>query len=201
MATVGLAGGVYAAEQATDPSQPAGDELARTIAAQKASEGQSAELVRPNKVSEHQVEPFTPDQMLQLADQYGKEMTAASEHAENLRILAYRSRDLIRMTCVDDKLRQITVIIKLVEPRIASLATVQGDKLILQEHFLLVQQARERVAELAAEAEQCMGDNLSAVGLGRLKEETPPAADDFDPTRPPAPTVDLDRPAEASPYR
>jgi hypothetical protein len=199
VATVGLAGGVYAADQATAPPQPTGDELARTIATQRATDGQ---LVRPNKVSEHQVEPFTPDQMLGLAEQYGKEMKGASEHVEDLRILAYRSRDLIRMTCVDDKLTQIVVVAKLAEPRIASLSTLQGDKLVLQEHFLLVQQARERVAELAIEAEQCMGDDLSPVGLGRLKEETPPATDnDFDPTRPPAPGVDIERPAEASPYR
>lgn len=198
MATAGLAGGVYAAEQATLP-EPTGDELARTIASQKITEGQPA---RPNKVSEHQVESFTPDQMLELADQYGKEMKGAGEHAENLRILAYRSRDLIRMTCVDDKLTQIMVVIKLAEPRIASLAAVQGDKLVLQEHFAIVQQAHDRVAELALEAEQCMGDNLNTVGLGRIKEETPPETDNvFDPTRPPAPTADLDRPAEASPYR
>jgi hypothetical protein len=199
VATVGLAGGVYAAEEATAPPQESGDELARTIATQKINEGQ---LARPVPVSEHQVESFTPDQMLNLADKYGKEMKTAGEHAENLRILAYRSRDLIRMTCVDDKLTQIMVVIKLAEPRIASLAGVQGDPLVLRQHFSIVQQAHDRVAELALEAEQCMGDTLSAVSIGRIKEEEPPASDNvFDPTRPPAPTADLDRPAEASPYR
>ena len=94
------------------------------------------------------------------------------------------------------------VIVKLSEARVADLSRVQGDRLVLQEHFVVVQQARERVAELAREAELCMGDGLSAVTLGGLKDEAPPPTDNvFDPTRPPTPGVDVSRPPEASPYR
>jgi hypothetical protein len=198
LATIGLAGGVYAAEQAAAPGGD-GDELQRTINAQKINEGQSIAHRPP---SEHQVEAFTPDQMLELGDRFGKEMKEAGEHVESLRMLAYRSRDLIRMTCIDDKLTQLMVIVKLSEARVADLSRVQGDRLVLQEHFVVVQQARERVAELAREAELCMGDGLSAVTLGGLKDEAPPPTDNvFDPTRPPTPGVDVSRPPEASPYR
>ena len=34
-------------------------------------------------------------------------MAGALEHAEAVRIVAYRSRDIIRMTCIDDKLGQM----------------------------------------------------------------------------------------------
>ena len=46
-----------------------------------------------------------------------------------------------------------------------------------------------------------MGDTLESVTFGRVKEETPSADMAFDPTRPPSPTHDLERPGEASPYR
>ncbi len=55
--------------------------------------------------------------------------------------------------------------------------------------------------ELATEVEACMGDSLDAVTIGRIKEETPTTDTIFDPTRPPTPTHDIDRPGEASPYR
>jgi hypothetical protein len=196
--TIGLASGVYAADKAATPTSD-GDELARTITAQKINDG---ELVTRRPPSEHQREAYTPDQILLLADQYGKEMKVDGERVEGLRMLAYKSRDLIRMTCIDNKLTQIMVVIKLAEPRIGDLPRVQDDPLVLQERFTLVRQARERVGELATEAELCMGDNLTAVTTGRTGDEVPVDTDNvFDPTRPPAPGVDVERPPEASPYR
>ena len=196
IATVGLAGAVYAADQVTAP--PA-DDLESTIQAQRVAEGR---LAKPGAPSEHQVESFTPPQMVELAAQYGAEMKQAGEHAENLRIVAYRSRDLIRMTCIDDKLTQIMIVIKKAEPKLQSLSTINPDELVMRQHFTVLQQARARVAELATEMEQCMGDNLAAVYAGRIKEEIPADTENvFDPTRPPTPTRDIDRPPEASPYR
>ena len=54
--------------------------------------------------------------------------------------------------------------------------------------------------ELAAEILVCMGDTLDAVSNSRVREETP-SDSVLDPTRPPAPTRDIERPGEASPYR
>jgi hypothetical protein len=196
IATVGLAGAVYAADQATAPPS---DDLESTIAAQRAATGR---LVAPGGTSEHQVESFTGAQMVELAARYGAEMKSAGEHAQNMRVIAYRSRDLIRMTCIDDKLTQIFVILKKAEPRLQSLTTVNPDELVMRQHFTVLQQARARVTELATEMEQCMGDNLAAIPTDRIKEETPADTDNvFDPTRPPIPVRDVDRPPEASPYR
>jgi hypothetical protein len=197
IATVGLAGAVYAADQVTAPPT---DDLESTIAAQRVAEGRSA---KPGAPSEHQAESFTPAQMVELAARYGAEMKQSGEHAETLRIVAYRSRDLIRMTCIDDKLTQIMIIINKAEPRVQSLSTVNPDELVMRQHFTVLQQARARVAELAIEMEQCMGDNLAAVPAGRIKEEVQTDDNDnvFDPTRPPTPTRDIERPPEASPYR
>ena len=194
IATLGLAGAVYAAEQAAAPEA---EDLQGTIRAQRINEGQMA---RPMAPSEHQLEAFTPEQMVELAAKYGGEMKAAAEHADNQRIIAYRSRDLIRMTCIDEKLSQMTTVIKLAEPRLLSFGKGEQELLLQREHFSIISQARDRVAELTSELELCAGD-FAVVPGGRIHEEATPETDNvFDPTRPPAPGQQVDRPPEASPY-
>jgi hypothetical protein len=197
LATLGLAGAVYAADQATAP--PASDDLARTITNQKVKEGT---LVTPVlKDPEHQSEKLTPDQMIDLVGRYDTEAKAALEHAENERIVAYRSRDIIRMTCIDDKLAQMKEVTLGAEPRALAFPRLRENDLVMRQHFLVLQQARNRVLELAVEIDGCMGDVLDAVSMGRIKEETPTTDTASDPTRPPNPVHDIDRPGEASPYR
>jgi hypothetical protein len=197
IATVGLAGAVYAADQAATPQT---DDLTKIIQEQRIAEGRAA---KPGELSEHQVTSFTPPQMVELAGRYGDEMRTAVARAENLRIAAYRGRDLIRMTCIDEKLAQIAIVLSKSEPKLQALATVGPDELIMRQNFLVLQQARERVAELTAEMEKCSGDNLVNVPAGRVKEEvqTEMNPNVYDPTRPPTPVRDIERPSEASPYR
>src|SRR5689334_5544409 len=65
LATLGLAGAVYAADQATAP--PA-DDVAKTITDQKIKEGT---LVKPVPLDpEHQIDKLSPDQMVDLAGKY-----------------------------------------------------------------------------------------------------------------------------------
>ncbi len=96
----GLAGAVYAAEEATNPAPPT---LEQTIAQQLVAEGQAAHETGVTKA----IENYTSDQMLALATQYDQEMRRAIDHAQDVKILAYRSHDIIRMTCIDDKVDQI----------------------------------------------------------------------------------------------
>ena len=196
LATLGIAGAVYAADQATAPPS---DDLAKTITAQKIKEGA---VVKPDAADpEHQAAKLTPDQMLDLAAKYDNESKAALEHADNARIAAYRTRDIIRMTCIDDKLTQMKEITLKTEPRLLAFPRLKDNDLVMRQHFLVLQQAHNRILELAAEVDGCTGDALDAVSMGRIKEETPETDSVSDPTRPPAPVHDIDRPGEASPYR
>ena len=173
--------------------------MTATINAQKIAEGT---LVNPaaKGPTPEQLDALAPDQMRQLAGKYDLEMKTAIERAENVRISAYRTRDIIRITCIDDKLAQMKAVLRLAEPRLAAVQNTQ-EELRLRRDFLIVHQAQQRVSELAAEVEVCMGDNLDAVSLARINEETPGNENVYDPTRPPAPTQDVERPGEASPYR
>jgi hypothetical protein len=191
----GLAGGVYAADLATAPAAPA--DVGQVILAQQVNEGQ---LVKAGQAERHQVGAYTPDQMLDLSETYDKEMRAAVEHAEDVRILAYHSRDIIRMTCIDDKLAQIKAVLNVAQPRFLTLRTLKTAELVMREQFSVLNQAHERVGELSAQVDGCLGDNLDAVSIGRIQEETAPNDNINDPTRPPSPNVDVTRPPEASPY-
>jgi hypothetical protein len=195
--TLGLAGAVYAADQVAE-APPAN--LAQTVKTQRAGEGRR---LTPEEI-EHQRETLTAAQMVELALKYQVEMSAAQDHAEAVRILAYQSRDIIRITCIDDKLGQMKEVIKIAQPRFLTNERVASEDLHLRQHFIIVQQARERVAELAIEVDSCVGDNVDSVSYGRVKEgrlPIPAGENVFDPTRPPEPSNTLDRPGEASPYR
>jgi len=195
LATLGLAGAVYAADQATAPPAPA--DVGATITAQKVKQG---ELVKPEDL-EHQAEKLSAEQMTVLVSKYDTESKVAYEHGETTRIQAYRSRDIIRMTCVDDKLTQMKEVLNAAAPRQLAFSRLVDDELRMRQHFVVLQQARNRVMELAAEILVCMGDTLDAVSNSRVREEAPTSDPVLDPTRPPTPTRDIERPGEASPYR
>jgi len=194
LATLALAGGVYAADQVTAP-EPA--DVGSVINAQRIRQGVPA---KAGDDLEHQVQMLTPDQMVELATRYDKDMRTALEHAEGVRIGAYRQRDIIRLSCIDDKLVQMKDVIGASEPRVASVARKANEELVLRQHFLIVQQARKRVDELAADVEACMGEGLDAITAGRIRDESPPSDAILDPTRPPTPWFETERPPEASPY-
>jgi hypothetical protein len=193
IATLALAGGVYAADQVTAP-EPA--DVGSVINAQRIKQGVP---VNAGEDLEHQQQMLTTDQLVELASRYDKDMRSAVDHAEAVRIGAYRQRDIIRLSCIDDKLMQMKDVIRASEPRIASVTRKVNEELVTRQHFLIVQQARKRVDELAADVEACMGEGLDSISAGRIHDESPSDAI-LDPTRPPTPWFETVRPPEASPY-
>ena len=191
----GLAGAVYAAEEATSPAGPT---LEQTIAQQLVAEGQAAHESGVTKA----IENYTSDQMLALATEYDQEMRRAIDHGADVKIQAYRSHDIIRMTCIDDKVDQVKAVIGVTEPRYLMLRTFKSQPVIMQSQFAIISSAHDRVAALIAEIDSCMGDNLDAVTFGRIQEEGQTDTQNInDPTRPQSSIQPIERPAEASPYR
>jgi len=195
VALCSLAGGVYAAEEATAPPGPT---LEQTIAQQLVQEGQLAHQSGDTK----ELENYTPDQMMALATKYDQDMRRAVDHAQDVKILAYRTHDIIRMTCIDDKVDQIKQVITLTESRYLMLRSFKTQVIIMQSQFAIITAAHARVSELAAEIDACMGDNLDAVSLGRIEEEKMAQANSLiDETRPQSSITSIERPPEASPYQ
>jgi hypothetical protein len=192
VALCGLAGAVYAADQATEPPK---SDVNQVIAQQLVNEGKSANAV-PNAPADA---TYTVQQMEILAPKYTADMQTAVEHAEEVRLMAYRSHDIIRMTCVDDKINQMKTLAKMAETPMLMLRTFKAEPIVMRTQFDVISRTHDRVSALGAEVDACMGDNLDAVSAGRIQEEqATPNIDD--PTRPPSPIQIVDRPPEASPY-
>jgi hypothetical protein len=192
VALCGLAGAVYAADQATEPPH---SDVRQEIIQQMVNEGQSVST-RPNAPADN---PYTAEQMTILAPKYVAEMEKAIEHADEVRILAYRSHDIIRMTCVEDKIGQMKTLAKMAATPMLMLRTFKAEPIVMRTQFDVISRAHDRVTVLGAEVDACMGDNLDAVSAGKIQEETIPT-DIADPTRPPSPIQEVDRPPQASPY-
>lgn len=203
LAGAGLATAVWATQAASGDDAEA---LARTIKRQKIRSGilvAQGPGASERKTKEHQAEALTSDQIIELASSYETEIREALEHAEMVRVGAYRSRDIIRMTCIDDKLAQMRSVFRIVEPRFVSIRGVRHDELIVRGQFSLIQQAVERVRALASEMEDCLGETLDVISGAQLNEglPSPTSARETDPTRPQEPGASVDRPPEASSYR
>jgi hypothetical protein len=127
-------------------------------------------------------------------------MEVAIGHAQDVRIAAYRAHDIIRMTCIDDKLLQMKTLENLASPRMMMMRTFKAEPIVMRVEFDVISQVHDRVAALGAEVDGCMGDDLSAISAGHIHEENQFATSVDDPSRPPAPFVPIDRPPEASPY-
>jgi hypothetical protein len=193
VALCGLAGVVYAADEVTAPPKP---DLNHAIVAQMVNDGQLANAL-PNAPPDTK---YTSEQMMILGPKYAADMEASIEHAQDVRIVAYRSHDIIRMTCIDDKIAQMKTLSNLASPRMLMLRTFKAEPIVMRAEFDVISQVHDRVTVLGSEVDACMGDNLDAVSAGRIQEEALPDTSLNDPTRPPAPILPVERPPEASPY-
>src|SRR5204863_8269345 len=111
----GIATAAFAAVDFT--ASPDAKLMGRVIMRQRVAAGQPAQA--PARV--RQDTPLTADQMFASAASYELDMTKALEHAENVRVHAYRARDIIRMTCVDERLGQMKQIMFIAKPRFTTI--------------------------------------------------------------------------------
>ena len=190
LVSTALVTAIAAAQMSSKPDDGA---MAQAITQQKVAAGEGAQpTVRRDK-------PLTTDQMLAAAASYEVDMRQAVAHGNASRVSAYRSKDIIRMTCVDDKINQMKTLVNMASTPMLMLRTFKDQPIVMREQFDVIGRAHERVSQLGAEVDACMGDNLDAVSAGKIQEEQEPTNIN-DPTRPPSPSVDIDRPPEASPY-
>jgi hypothetical protein len=192
VALCGLAGAVYAADQAAEPPK---QDVNKVIVQQLVNDGQLANTA-PNAPADN---TYTAEQMEMLAAKYKADMQTALEHAETVRLTAYRSHDIIRMTCVEDKIAQMKTVATLAETPLLMLRTFKAEPIVMRTQFDVISQVHDRIAVVATEVDACMGDNLNAVTNGTINEEATPTTA-LDPFHPPTPFVPVDRPPEASPY-
>jgi hypothetical protein len=115
---------------------------------------------------------------------------------------ARRSKDVVKLNCVNEKLTQIKGLLRISEQAdVAMQEAIARREITSAEHeYTKVMIAQQKVAQMRSEAEQCIGqlafrtdENLS------VEVEEPQDLPGGDPTRPPPPDDLLLRPPPASP--
>jgi hypothetical protein len=144
---------------------------------------------------------MTADEMLAAADKFEREMKRTFEHAETLRVNARRTRDIIRMTCVEDRYGQIRQIWIIAKPRFETIKSLRDDEFPMRAQFTIIREGADRLRQLADEIENCTGDSLDSPAAGLVDEAGQNPGSIVDPTLPADPVLDVPRAPDASPYR
>jgi hypothetical protein len=143
---------------------------------------------------------LTPDEMLSLAGKYEADIEDDVAHAEAARSMAYKNRDVIKLTCIDDKLVQMQLISNSMIPRFKRIARVRADEFSVRAEFIIIAPNWKRSRELRDEVESCIGESFNAVTVVSVTHQEPETPGP-DPTQPPNPKLNTERVPEASPWR
>jgi hypothetical protein len=144
---------------------------------------------------------LAPADMMSQSKEYFKAMGEVVKRIQVLQDQAKREKDIIRLNCVTDKLVQARVNVNIGEQSMAGLqdSVTRADAGESTHEFTRLTIVNQKVTVLGAEAENCIGEDLSFVGATRVDVEVDPNIPQYDPTQPGSPFIDITRPPEASP--
>ena len=150
-------------------------------------------------VSVKQRPTLTSEEMVNQSREYAKQMNDVLKRIQTLQDQAKREKDIIRLNCVTDKVVQVRVNISIAEQSMAALqeAVTHADEGERTHEFTRLTIVNQKVTVLGAEAENCIGEDLSFVGATKVDVEIDPNIPQYDPTQPPAPGIDIERLCEA----
>jgi hypothetical protein len=143
---------------------------------------------------------LTAQEMVKQGNEYFKGMNDSVKRITDLKNQAQRQKDIIRLNCVNDKLVQAKVNITIGEQAMTALqeSISRADEGGRTHEFTRLTIVNQKVQVLGAEAENCIGEDLSFVGATRVDVEVDPNLPTIDVTQPAAPQIDEGRPANAS---
>ncbi len=141
--------------------------------------------------------------MVQQGNGYFKSMNETVKRISALQEQSKRQKDIIRLNCVTDKLVQTKVNLTIAEQAMAALQEniARADEGGRTHEFTRLTIVNQKVTVLGAEAENCIGEDLSFIGATRVDVEVDPNLPQIDVTSPPIPTIDVERPQDASPIK
>ncbi len=144
---------------------------------------------------------LTPADMVNQSRDYFRGMGDVIKRIQTLQDQAKREKDIIRLNCVTDKLVQARVNVNIAEQSMATMqeSIARNDEGEETHEFTRLTIVNQKVTVLGAEAENCIGEDLSFVGATRVDVEVDPNIPQYDPTQPGSPFIDIQRPPEASP--
>ncbi len=137
----------------------------------------------------------------QARDYMGK-MTDTQSRVIKLQDAAKKKKDVLKLTCVDDKLVQVRGHLAVANQSMTSLtgAISRGDDGARAHEFTRMTILYQKVLVLGTEAENCIGEDVSYVGATKVDVEVDPNVPSDDPTQPRLPLPEPSRPPEATPF-
>jgi len=154
-------------------------------------------------ISVKQRPTLRPEEMQTQGREYFRTMNDVLKHIQTLQETARRQKDIIKLNCVTDKLVQTKVNINISEQAMNSMNEdiARNDEGGRTHEFTRLTIVNQKVTMLGAEAENCIGEDLSFVGATKIEVEVDPNVPQTDPTLPPTPVTDLNRPPPSSNFQ
>jgi hypothetical protein len=159
IAAAGILGAAYAQENATDPTAGTAADTSRTV-------------------------QLSPEQMAVETDKILAGMDGAAKNVRKMLSDAREKNDVVKALCLDDKLTQIDVAQRSASERSAALRQAvsrQDQELATHEYTILVV-LKDRVQQLTAEANQCIGVEAGYVGSTKVTVDIDPNLPSDDPS-------------------
>jgi len=145
---------------------------------------------------------LSPQETQAQAKDYYKKMQETQRRVTQLQAKAKKDKDMVKLNCVNDKLKQLKGHMTVTDQSMSSLTldVAKSDDTARQHEFTRISILYQKVVTLGTEAEQCIGEDVSYVGATRVDVEIDPSIPPTDPTMPDLPVPDVTRPPEASPF-
>jgi len=153
-------------------------------------------------ISVGQTPTLSVPEMTNQAHEYQQGMNQVLTRIHVLEEMARKQKDIIKLNCVMDKEVQAKVNVGIAEQALTALQenVARADEGGRTHEFTRLTIINQKVMVLGAEAENCIGEDLSFVGATRVDLDIDPNIPRDDPTQPGVPTTPIDRPPAASTY-
>lgn len=127
---------------------------------------------------------LSPQEELTQADAFLARMDAAATSVRHQLEGARSARDVVKTLCLNDKLNQIDVAIRSARDRRGALeqAAARRDSDLSNHEFTILTVLRQRVEQLTAEANQCIGVDAYYVGDSKVTTTIDPNITQQDPS-------------------
>ena len=142
----------------------------------------------------------SPADQAGMADAYVVKMQTSSTRVRHMLDDARRQKDVVKTTCLSDKLAQIEVATRSAKERVGALksAIARGDTDLRNHEFSVLNVLRQRSEQLDAEANQCIGEELGFPGETKVTFAVDPNIAAVDPGTGAGDTVVIVPPLPAS---
>jgi len=153
-------------------------------------------------ISVGQTPTLSVQEMTNQAHEYQQGMNQVLTRIHALEETARKQKDIIKLNCVMDKEVQAKVNVGIADQALTALQenVARADEGGRTHEFTRLTIINQKVMVLGAEAENCIGEDLSFVGATRVDLDIDPNIPRDDPTQPGVPTTPIDRPPAASTF-